>query len=46
MASSIMENNSGTSLALSDEESDCQPLEGHAFDVVHVLAFNSTEWTD
>lgn len=22
------------------------PLEGHAFDVVCVLAFNSTEWTD
>lgn len=29
MTSSIVENNSSTSLALSDKESDCQPLEGH-----------------
>lgn len=34
MASSMMENNSSTSLALSDGESDCQPLERHACDVV------------
>lgn len=40
----VWKDNSSTSLALLDEESDCQSLDGHAFDVIYLLAFTSTGW--
>lgn len=40
----VWKDNSSTSLALLDGESDCLSLDGHTFEIIYLPAFTSNEW--